>query len=384
MALRNGGGAAALRLIRDRVFRTPADDLERVAQAYLTRMIAHCARKDPSSVPAALALSREILKSKAVDPGCRVQAAAGLGGLSSAELGAFVQEGKPPGFYFTLKASADGERGPFEDSLAEAARADVAAASDLLAVFERDEVSEVRRAAAMGLPAAGPPGWENVLRSATLADQDPVLRSAAFLTLTSSGVAGLDDLARRVVTAEDQTPESQTAAIGVLTRAAAADAGTRRFLADCLNAGTPADALPALVAGAFETLEKSRAAEFQPGLASLLLRRATTDEGLVEAFVEQAVARGMTQFQPLFLAMESSLPEGSASRLALVRGARQLEDAPRFAALARRMREDEGKIRALWSEINQEATPEVRRAALREEIGLLTRKLWEKQDELSR
>jgi len=380
-ALRNGGGAAALALIRERVFRRDGGEAERLSRAFLARLIPHCARRDGSCASAALALARELLRSPDLDPDARLQAAAGLGGVRSSKGVAYAREGQAPRFVFTPRTDDEGgEPGPYDDSLAEAARADGAAAAELLRAFEGDPSPDVRRVAALGLPQGGTPGWEAALRAATLGDPDPALRGAAFEILARAGAAGLETLARDVVRRPEQTPEAQAAALGVIARAAAADPESRRFLVRCLETGAPPDARAALTRHSIELLAGFKDPELQGGLTTLLLRHAGEDEALVDSFVEEVVARGWTAYQPLFRAIASSLAGDSEARRALEEGARKLDEAPRFVELAARARENEARVRALWSEIVAPGTSEARKAELREKIGALTRELWELQE----
>jgi hypothetical protein len=280
-------------------------------------------------------------------------------------------------FAFLADARADGEQGPYEASLSGAAGP---AGALLLDALRGDSTGDVRLAAALGLAKAAPAGASEALRAAALADDEFRVRVSCLQALETLRSADLPALARQLAL-QDESPEVQAASLQVLSRTSASDPATHRFLADCMAAGKPEEALPALAESGIRALAQSPSAELQNGLSALLLQRAS-DADLVDAFVDRAVEAGMAQFLPLFRALAGSLPADAPAREALSRGGRQLEEAPAYEALAAGIREAEERVRTLWSEFNRPESSPQERARVRGEISTLLFRIWERQQAL--
>jgi hypothetical protein len=374
--LEAGGGRAALRRIRAEIAAPLRDDAARVRQAFFVRLLGHVAAQDPSVAPDAVALAGEILRDRALGKWTRFQATAALSGLHSVVL----TVGAPPGtlvFAFIPDPGTDHERGPYEASLA---GPDGTAGALLLDALRGNDSDPVRVAAALGLGRTPSVGTPEALRAALLADDDEQVRLSCLHSLEAVRSADLPALARQLAL-EDEYSDLQAASLRALARTSAADPATQRFLADCLLAGKPEGALGALAESGFEALAKAPSAELQQGLSSLLVRSATETQ-VVETYVARAVEGGMAQFLPLFRLMEGTLPADDPLRATLSEGARKLEQAPAYAALAGQLRETQSKLRGLWDELNRAGLPPERRTAVREEISALIFKSWAQQDAL--
>jgi hypothetical protein len=283
-------------------------------------------------------------------------------------LGCSSVENGPVQFHFKTPQRPGPPNGAnYEASLAAAAREDRSASGAVLAAFSQDADPDVRAQAARALPRLDATGAAATLSTAARAEESPEVRKACLGALAELKFPELPALAKHLAI-QDEIPDVQAEALRVLVQTAPKEAETGRFLTDCLLSGRPDGALQALTESAFRTYESAPTPSLQEGLSTFLLQHATSDADLIEIFVDQAVSQGMVQFIPIFRAIETSLPADSTERDALGRGARQLEDAPRYVELAARIRESENNIQGLWDEIRRPETSVARDQELRRQI----------------
>ena len=206
------------------------------------------------------------------------------------------------------------------------------------------------------------------------------MRASALTSIAPLHPPSLPDLISRALL-QDDTTDVHLAALKILPETLPYDDSVRKLLSGCLLAGKPDDALAELSGAAFEILSKGKGQELRPELVSLLLRQGAAAD-VVEVFATQAVRLQMTEFLPVFQALASTVPEGSASREQLARASRQLMDAPRYAAMAEETRQKAAAIRELWGQVNRAGTTEEQKDAQIARIGTLTFELWKQQAEL--
>jgi hypothetical protein len=382
LALQRGRGPAALQLIREEMSRKPATVEDRLRQAFLARLIAHVADRDPSGLSEALHLSGQILSNRSMDPWARLQVAAGLGGLSSANFGCASLPGGEPLLNFILTPHLAGQpTTEFDASLVKEVRRDPSSCAAILTALTQDPDDEVRVVSAWALSRSGAPGSVQALAAAIRSDEKPAVQAACLGGLAELQAPELPALAKEVVLRE-RSDISEEAALRVLTRTAPQAPDTAQFLADCLMSGKAPDALPVLAECGLQVQAAAPGRALQEALSNFLLQRAASDPEVVSPFVREAVSRGMTQFLPLFNVLATSLPEGSDAREELALGARQLQNAPYYVELAGRIQESEGEIRRLWTEYSAPGTTPDRGAALRAQIATLTFHLMELQGKL--
>lgn len=373
------GARDALRFIREAALGKPATPEEALRLAYLTRLIPFVAESDAASTPEALALSRELLTA-APDPWVRAQAAAGLGGLSSATV--VSVKGARTTYVFFIKPPDPTKEGPFFASLREAARRDASAGGALSGSFAEEKDPLARSARALALGELAPPGGVDTLRSALLSDGDARVRRAALAGMESAGAADLAELARGAVR-RDEDAGLRGDALGALARRFAAEPATAEFFADCLARREPGDAMPALVRGSLASLEAAPSPALRDGLSRLLLEKGS-DPDVADAFAREAVERGQPAFLPLLRTMEASLPAGSPARETLSEAARRLEDAPRYAAIAKRVKDVEAQARALREEAARSGTSDARREDIHSRLNALFSELLAGEEALGR
>lgn len=379
-ALRRGGGPAALELIRKEVSGKPTAVEERLRQAFLVRLIAHVAARDPSVSSEALSLSGQILSNRSGDPWARLQAAAGLGGVSSATCGGATLADGTNLINFLLDPVGP-PTNEFDASLVKELRGDPSTAGAILSALTQDPDFEVREASAWALARSGATGSAQALANAVRSEDNPTVQAACLGGLAEVRAPELPALAREVVLRE-YGEMSEEAALRALTRTAPQAPETAQFLADCLMGGKAPDALPVLAECALQVQGAAPGRALQEALTNFLLQRAASDPEVVDAFVREVVPRGMTQFLPLFSVLATSLPEGSDAREALALGARQLQNAPYYVELSGKVQESEGQIRRLWTEYSAPGTSSDRGTELRAQIATLTFQLMEFQGKL--
>ena len=381
-ALRRGNGAAALQLIRKELSVKPATDEQRLRQAFLSRLIAHVAGSDPSVASEALTLSGRILSDRSMDPWARLQAAAGLGGVSSATFGGARFADGEFMLHFILTPDPGGRATiEYEASLVKELRGDSSTAGLILTALTQDPDDEIREVCAWALARSGATGSVQALVNGVRTEDTPSVQAACLGGLAELRSPELTALAKEVVLRE-LSQVSEDAALRALTRAAPQAPETARFLADCLMTGKAPDALPVLAQCALQVQAAAPDRALQEALSNFLLQRAASDPEVVDPFVREAVSRGMTQFLPLFSVLATSLPEGSDAREQLALGAQQLQNAPYYVQLAGKMQESEGQIRQRWTEYSAAGTSPERRDALRAQIATLTFELMELQGKL--
>jgi hypothetical protein len=361
------GARQALRFIREAALGKPASPEAALRLAYLTRLIPFVAESDGAATPEALALSLELLTA-APDPWVRAQAAAGLGGLSSANV--VPVKGARTTYVFFIKPPDPIREGPFFASLREAARRDASAGGALSGSFAGEKDPLARSARALALGELAPPGGVDTLRSALLSDGDARVRRAALAAMESAGAPDLAELARGAVR-RDEDAGLREDALGALARKFAAEPATAEFFADCLARREPSDALPALVRGSLASLEAAPSPALRDGLGRLLLEKGS-DPDVADAFAREAVERGQPAFLPLLRTMEASLP------------AVRLEDAPRYAAIAKRVKDVEAAARALREEAARSSTSDARREDIQSRLNALFSELLAGEEALGR
>lgn len=376
------GGAAALAKLRERLLATPADRDALLRNIFLARLIPHVAVREPSALPAALALSRELLEARQTDDWIRFQVLAGLGGLPSRRLSAGGLPGQDLVFAFGLEDRADFRRGPFEDSLAEGLRADPSLQGILAATLSSDPSDLARAVAARVLAASGAASAEAALMRAVQTDEDGRVRAAGLSSLADLRSASLPSLVRQALL-QDPATDVHHAALKLLPTSLPYDREIRDLLSGCLRTGTPDDALGELPGAVFEYMARNQAHDLHPELVSFLLRN-SQQPGVMEVYAAQAVRLQMTQFLPVLQALSSTTPEGSVARELLDRTNRQLTEAPRYAAMAEQTRKTAASIRELWDEVNRPGTTEERKAEQIARISTLTFELWKVQAELAK
>jgi hypothetical protein len=379
-ALRSGRGPAALELIRKEASGKPTAVEDRLRQAFLIRLIAHVAARDPSVSSEALSLSGQILSNRSGDPWARLQAAAGLGGVSSANCGGATLSDGTNLIYFLLEPAGP-PTNEFDASLVKELRGDPSTAGAILSALTQDPDFDVREASAWALARSGATGSAQALANALRSDGNPTVQVACLGGLAELQAPELPALAREVVLRE-YSEMSERAALQALARTAPQAPETAQFLADCLMGGKAPDALPVLAQCALQVQAAAPGRALQEALSNFLLQRASSDPEVVDAFVREAVPRGMTQFLPLFSVLATSLPEGSDAREALALGVQQLQNAPYYVELAGKVQESEGQIRQLWTEYSAPGTSPDRGNALRAQIATLTFQLMEFQGKL--
>ena len=226
----------------------------------------------------------------------------------------------------------------------------------ILTALTQDPDVAVREASAWALSRSGATGSAQALANAVRSDEKPTVQAACLGGLAELRAPELPALAKEVVLRE-YSEISEEAALRVLARTAPQVPETAQFLADCLMGGKAPNALPVLAECALQVQGAAPGRALQEALSNFLLQKAASDPEVVDAFVRGAVLRGMTQFLPLFSVLATSLPEGSDAREELALGARQLQDAPYYVALAGKIQESEGQIRRLWTEYSAPGRP---------------------------
>ena len=374
------GGLVALAQIRERLLK-PTEGLESgVRKAILARLIPFVAAQDPSAGPAALSLSAELLQAAGLDNWARFQVLCGLGGVPSMYMTVGGLPDGPMVYAFLTGDRVDSQAGPYEASLGEALRSNPAILAMVTGVLASDPSFQSRAVASRLLGEWGGPEAGAAIARSVLSDGSDQVRGSGLEALARLKSPEFLALVQKVVL-QDPSPGVHSTALANLPAAVPFDAPVRDFLIGCLTTGKPEGALPALAGAAFDYLSAGKAQELQPGLTAFFVHHASEAE-VVEGFAERAVERGMTQFLPVFQALVSTLPADSDSREALDRSIRQLQEAPRYVALAKRIREESEAVRLLWVEVNRPGVPPSRREELVEKIGAMTVDLWKLQDEL--
>ncbi len=353
---------------------------ESVRKAFLARLIPFVAAQDPSAGSAALSMAAELLQVSGMDNWARFQVLCGLGGVPSMFMTAGGLPDGPMVYAFLAGHQGDYQFGSYEKSLGEALRSNPGILAMVTGVLASDPFLQSRAVAARVLGEWGGADAGSAISRSVLTDECDEVRASGLEALARLKSPEFLSIVQKLVL-QGPSAEVLSAAVGNLPAAVSFDAPVRDFLIACLSTGKPEGALPALAGSVFDYLSAGKAQELQPGLTSFLIHHASEAE-VVEVFSERAVAGGMTQFLPVFQALASTLPADSDSREVLERSIRQLQEAPRYVALAKRIREESEAVRLLWVEVNRPGTQPSRKEELVEKIGALTVALWKLQDEL--